>query len=69
MTTSHIFYIPLVLLAGLVLGIMLGRRSVVMAAEDEARRNARREVRRRALAELEAQEDQPTPEGPEAGDS
>ena len=33
MTTSHIFYIPLVLLAGLVLGVILGRRSVEMAAE------------------------------------
>jgi hypothetical protein len=50
MTTSHIFYIPLVLLAGLVLGVLLGRRSVVAAQEEEARRAARREARRRRAA-------------------
>ena len=44
MTTSHIFYIPLVLLAGLVLGVILGRRSVEMAAEED-----------RVASELEAQ--------------
>ena len=54
MTTSHIFYIPLVLLAGLVLGIILGRRSVALAAEEDERREARRAARRKALAEAEA---------------
>ena len=57
MTTSHIFYIPLVLLAGLVLGIIVGRRSVAAADEEEARRAERRAARRRALAE--APEDSP----------
>ena len=56
MTTSHIFYIPLVLLAGLVLGVLLGRRSVGMAAEEDERRAARRVARRRQLAALEEDE-------------
>ena len=51
MTTSHIFYIPLVLIAGLVLGLILGRRSVGAAADEEARREERRAARRRRLAE------------------
>ena len=54
MTTSHIFYIPLVLLAGLVLGVILGRRSVEMAAEEERRREARREARQKRVEALDA---------------
>ena len=46
MTTNHIFYIPIVLLAGLILGAMLGRKSVEAAAEEEERLRARREARR-----------------------
>lgn len=46
MTSSHIFYIPLVLLAGIVLGIMLGRRSALVSMEEEARRAQRAEARR-----------------------
>lgn len=53
MTTSHIFYIPLVLLAGLVLGIFLGRRSLAVEADDDAERVARRAARRQRLAELD----------------
>lgn len=53
MTTSHIFYIPLVLLAGLVLGVLLGRRSVAMADEEEQRREVRRAARREKLAALD----------------
>jgi hypothetical protein len=55
-TTSHIFYIPLVLLAGLVLGVLLGRRSLGMAAEENERREARRAARRRQLGALDEDE-------------
>ncbi|MGM0575469.1 MAG: hypothetical protein ACQEXJ_07035 [Myxococcota bacterium] len=56
MTTSHIFYIPLMLLVGLVLGVVLGRRSVAAAAEEEARREERRRRRRERLAAAEGEE-------------
>jgi len=36
-TSSHIFFIPLVLLVGLVLGIALGRRSVLVQQAEEER--------------------------------
>jgi len=38
MTSSHIFFIPLVMLAGLVLGIVLGRRSAFLQIEAEKTR-------------------------------
>ncbi len=47
MSSGHLFYIPLILLAGLVLGLMLGRKSVMAAMQAEAARKARREARRR----------------------
>ena len=47
MTTNHIFYIPIVLLVGLILGAILGRKSVEAAAEEEERLRERREARRR----------------------
>lgn len=47
MTSSHIFFIPLVLLAGLVLGIVLGRRSAFLQIEEEQKRQ-KREAERRA---------------------
>ncbi len=53
MTTDHIFYIPLILLAGLVIGLFLGRRSVAVDQDEDAEREARREARRKRLAELE----------------
>jgi len=46
MTTNHIFYIPVILLVGLILGAMLGRKSVEAAAEEEERLRARRAARR-----------------------
>ena len=49
MTSSHIFFIPLVMLVGLVLGIALGRRSAFMQVQDEQRR-AKREAGRRGRA-------------------
>ncbi len=66
MTTSHIFYIPLVLLAGLVLGVLLGRRSVAMADDEEKRREERRAARRAKIAALESAEREASPETPEA---
>lgn len=38
MTSSHIFYIPLILLAGFVLGIVVGRRSAEVQRIEEERR-------------------------------
>ncbi|HRE90349.1 MAG TPA: hypothetical protein PK095_14550 [Myxococcota bacterium] len=38
MTSSHIFYIPLILLAGFVLGIVVGRRSAEVQRAEEERR-------------------------------
>ena len=55
MTTDHIFYIPLMILAGLVMGLFLGRRSVGVDHDEDAEREARREARRQRMAELEAQ--------------
>ena len=56
MTTDHLFYIPLVLLAGLVMGLFLGRRSLSVDQDEDAEREARREARRRRLAELDAEQ-------------
>jgi hypothetical protein len=48
MTTNHIFYIPIVLLVGLILGAILGRKSVEAAADEDERLRERREARRRS---------------------
>ena len=45
--------VPLVLLAGLVIGLFLGRRSAVVDQDEDTEREARREVRRKRLAELD----------------
>ena len=50
MTTNHIFFIPLVLLVGIVMGVVLGRRSVSAELAEQERLAARRR-RRRAAAE------------------
>lgn len=58
MTSAHIFFIPLVLLVGVVLGIALGRRSAFVQIEQEklrlereAKRKARREERTSSAAD------------------
>ena len=51
MTTGHIFFIPLVLLVGFVLGLMVGRKSVEAAIEEEKRLAKRRQMRRAAATE------------------
>lgn len=53
MTSSHIFYIPLILLAGFVLGIVVGRRSAEVQRAEEERR-ARLKAKREARQESEA---------------
>ena len=51
MTSSHIFFIPIVLIVGLVLGIALGRRSAFMQVQDEQRR-AKREAERKGRTKV-----------------
>jgi len=45
-TTGHIFFIPLMIAVGFVMGLLLGRRSYAMEAEEEARLERRKEARR-----------------------
>lgn len=58
MTASHIFYIPVVALAGLVAGFIWGRaaalREVAARARLETEREAAREARRRERAAARA---------------
>lgn len=56
MTTNHILYIPLVLLVGIILGVILGRRSVGAAEEEERRLEQRRQARRQRLREAAGKE-------------
>ena len=53
MTTGHIFFIPLVLLVGFVLGLLVGRKSVEAALEEETRLAKRRQMRRAAKDEVQ----------------
>jgi uncharacterized protein YneF (UPF0154 family) len=46
MTGNHIFYIPMMIMVGLVIGFMLGRRSMAAEIEYEQRRAARKEARK-----------------------
>lgn len=46
MTSSHIFYIPMMVLVGLVLGFVLGRKAAVAELEQQRRREERRAGRR-----------------------
>jgi hypothetical protein len=45
MTSAHVFYIPLVLLAGTVIGFVLGRR-LLLAEQQTARQRAERLAQR-----------------------
>jgi hypothetical protein len=49
-TTNHIFYIPLVLLVGFVLGLLLGRRSALLEAEEAARTREKKAARASSTA-------------------
>lgn len=50
MTTSHVFFIPLVLFVGVVIGLYLGRRSLSAEQAEEELLRSRREARREAAA-------------------
>ncbi len=63
MTTNHILYIPLVLLLGLIIGIIIGRRSVEAAEEEERRLADRREHRRKRLMEAADRQRAAEPDG------
>ena len=66
MTSAHIFFIPLVLLVGIVLGIALGRRSVlVQQAEDERQKKL---AERRAARSAEVASASPAPSSSERPD-
>ena len=45
MTGNHIFYIPMMIMVGLVIGFVLGRRSMAAEYEYEQRRAARKAAR------------------------
>lgn len=50
MTIAHIFYIPVVALAGMVLGFIWGRKAAISELRARERLAADREARRRARA-------------------
>lgn len=52
MTSAHIFFIPLVLTAGIIIGIVIGRRSIAVqqAEEERQRKLAERRAARPAAA-------------------
>ena len=47
MTSAHLFFIPAALLAGAALGYVLGRK-LLLAEQDEQRRQSERRARREA---------------------
>jgi len=66
MTSAHIFFIPLVLLVGLLLGIVLGRRAALLQIQEESRRQKResdRKNRARPAGSDESAQPAQTPRG------
>ncbi|MCA9516437.1 MAG: hypothetical protein KC635_15965 [Myxococcales bacterium] len=49
-TSSHIFYIPIVFVLGLILGVVLGRRSALVQIEEEKRLAQRKAARKSGAA-------------------
>lgn len=72
MTTGHIFYIPVVLLVGLILGYAMGRRAEEQAQAKHGERAGGRERRRgragRRRRRRVAESDEGEVDGPEADD-
>lgn len=54
MTFGHIFFIPLVAFAGMLIGFVLGARAARNAADLEKKRDVEREAARKARAERKA---------------
>jgi len=48
MTSSHIFYIPLILIIGLIMGVVIGRRSAEVQREEEERKKRLQAKRQKA---------------------
>ena len=66
MTTAHLFYIPIILLAGVLAGFFLGRR----AADESVRERRKKLARRRAIQEKKrAKAGESAPESGENEDS
>jgi hypothetical protein len=61
-TSSHLFYIPLILILGIIIGVALGRRSLLVQ-QAEAERRRRLEENRAAKAA--ARKDATPPVAPE----
>jgi len=53
-SSSHVFYIPLILLAGMVLGAFFGRRWAMLRCDDEMELLKRKLERERAAMQDEA---------------
>lgn len=53
MTTYHIFYIPLILFVGTVIGFALGKRAALAEAEQNARKERRKAMRAESLKKKE----------------
>ena len=51
MTSSHVFYIPMMLLAGAVIGFVMGRRSLAAEQAHAKAREERRAARRKKISE------------------
>ena len=67
MTSSHLFYIPLMILVGLVVGFILGRKAgigyILAKTDREQRRTERRQKREQAAAEAAVEESELPPDG------
>lgn len=59
-TSSHLFYIPLILLLGVILGVVLGRRSVLVQQAEAARRRQLEEARAARAARSKGKTDERT---------
>ena len=56
MTSSHVFFIPAVLLVGAIIGYVMGRR-LLLAEQEEARQAEARKAERRAARQQSATHD------------
>lgn len=64
MTSAHIFFIPLVLLVGIVIGVIVGRRSVLVQQAEEERQRRLAEKKAARLAGAEPAPPTSTPKSP-----